>query len=77
MFLYAGIARYSGLFRHFSYRKNLTNLFITPHVFTLKSTKSSRKFCVLLMQPWLPWRFPTQAPAWLAAVPFPPVRNGK
>ena len=39
MFLYAGIARYFGLFRHFSYRKNLTNLFITPHVFALKSSK--------------------------------------
>ena len=26
MFLYAGIARYFGLFRHFSYRKNLTNV---------------------------------------------------
>ena len=40
MFLYAGIARYSGLFRHISYRKNLTNLFITPHVFALKSSKT-------------------------------------
>ena len=65
MFLYAGIARYFGLFRHFSYRKNLTNLFITPHVFTLKSSKSSSKFCVLLMPPWFPRRFPPQAPAWL------------
>ena len=64
MFLYAGIARYFGLFRHFSYRKNLTNLFITPHVFTLKSSKSSSKFCVLLMPPWFPRRFPPQAPAW-------------
>ena len=64
MFLYAGIARYFGLFRHFSYRKNLTNLFITPHVFTLKSSKSSSKFCVLLMPPWFPRRFPPQLPAW-------------
>lgn len=64
MFLYAGIARYFGLFRHFSYRKNLTNLFITPHVFALKSSKSSSKFCVLLMPPWFPRRFPPQAPAW-------------
>ena len=85
MFLYAGIARYSGLFRHFSYRKNLTNLFITPYVFALKSSKSSSKFCVLLMPPWFPRCFPPQLPAWplwwflpwLAAVPFPPVRNGK
>ena len=34
MFLYAGIARHSGLFRHFSYRKNLTNLLL-PLMFSL------------------------------------------
>ena len=54
MFLYAGIARYSGLFRHFSYRKNLTNILITPHVSAFKRSTNSSTFCVSYAA-WASW----------------------
>ena len=55
MFLYAGIALNFGLFRHFSYRKNLTNILITPHVFVLKRSTNSSTFYALLYAAWASW----------------------
>ena len=54
MFLYAGIALNFGLFRHFSYRKNLTNILITPHVFVLKRSTNSSTFCAFYAA-WASW----------------------